>query len=337
VITDCAVYHHGQRHPGKLSLEEACAAAAEPDSFVWLGLCDPTAAELASVRAAFDLHPRAVQDTPTDHDRPTMSVDGDVLFTVIKTARFIEPRTAISLGQVVMFAGPWFVVTVRYGDGDGDAGARKELEAHPELLRNGPCTVMYAIVDRIVDDYVSVLGGLDAGLREAEQEVFTPDVRQPTERIYLLIREVLGFQRAIAPLVDMLLHLAAGKYPVVPESVRAYFGGVEDRLLRVREEVERDRALLTSMLEASSAQVAMRQTEVGLEQTRIALRQNEDMRKISAWVGIVAVPTMIAGVYGMNFQHMPELGWLLGYPLALTVMGGASLLLYLLFRRSGWL
>lgn len=337
MIIDCAVYHHGQRHPGKLALEEACAAAAEPDSFVWLELCDPTAAELASVQAAFDLHPRAVQVTSTDHARPTMSVHGEVLFAVIKTARHIEAQTTISLGQIVLFAGPRFVVSVRFGDGDGDAGVRKELEAHPELLRNGPCTVVYAIVDRVVDDYVSVLGGLDARLREVEQEVFTPVVRQPTERIYLLIREVLGFQRAIAPLVDMLLHLAAGKYPMVPESVRAYFGGVEDRLVRVREEVERDRALLTSMLEASSAQVAMRQTEVGLEQTRIALRQNEDMRRISAWVGIVALPTMIAGVYGMNFQHMPELGWLFGYPLALIVMGGACLLLYVLFRRSGWL
>jgi magnesium transporter len=344
VITDQAVYHAGQRRSGTLELEPASAPRDQPDSFVWVDLHEPTAEELARLQAGYSLHPLAVEDTYKDHKRPKMSVHDDVLCAVVKTARYVEPEGVIALGQIVLFAGPWFVVSVSYGIDGSMAAVRKELEARPELLRNGPCTVVYAIVDRVVDDYVGVLGGLDTDLREVEREVFSPGTGQPAERIYRLKREVLEFQRATAPLADMIIHLAAGRYPVVPASVRAYFGSVEDRLLRVVEEVERDSALLTSMLEANSTQVAMRQNElaleqarISLEQNRITLQQNEDVRKISAWVAIVAVPTMIAGIYGMNFEHMPELRWPLGYPAVLAVMAGACVLVYRLFRRSGWL
>jgi len=164
-------------------------------------------------------------------------------------------------------------------------GPCKELEARPELLHNGPCTVIYSIVDRIIDDYVAVLAAMDADLHQIEQGVFSPQVRQPAGRIYRHTREVLAFQRATVPLVDMLLHLAACKFPAVPTTVRVYFGGVEDRLQRVIEEVERNSALLASMLSANSSQLATRQADLALEQTRLALRQNEDMRRMSAWGG----------------------------------------------------
>ena len=339
MIADCAVYRAGERRPGSLRLERAAAASQQADSFVWLALHEPTPYELTTTRAHFGLDALAVADTPKQHKRPAMQIHGEVLFAVLKTARYIEAQEAVRLGQLVLFVGHRFLVSIQSDDaGSGVvAAARKELEARPELLHNGPCTVMYAIVDRIVDDYVAVLAAMDADLHQIEQEVFSPEVRQPGGRIYWHTREVRDFQRATVPLVDMLLHLAAGRFPAVPTSVRVYFGGVEDRLQRVVEEVERNSALLASMLSANSSQLATRQAELALEQTRLALRQNEDMRKISAWVAIVAVPTLIAGIYGMNFDHMPELSSPFGYPAALGAMSAISLVLYLLFRRSGWL
>ena len=221
MIADCAVYRAGERRPGSLRLERAAAASQQADSFAWLALHEPTPYELTTTRAQFGLDALAVADTPKQHKRPAMQIHGEVLFAVLKTARYIGAQEAVRLGQLVLFVGHRFLVSIQSDDaGSGVvAAARKELEARPELLHNSPCTVMYAIVDRIVDDYVAVLAAMDADLHQIEQEVFSPEVRQPGGRIYWHTREVRDFQRATVPLVDMLLHLAAGRFPAVPTSV----------------------------------------------------------------------------------------------------------------------
>jgi magnesium transporter len=337
VITDCAAYRSGKRAPGTLELEKAFAACAEEDTFVWVGLHEPAAEELARVEAEFGLNGDALADATRSRNRPDVTVDGEVLYAVFKTAEYVDVEERIALGRIVLVAGPRFVISLQYGPASELTITRRELESTPELMSNGPCTVVYATVDHIVDDFIPVLSGLDEALREVERAVFSPVVAEHSERIYRLKREVLEFQRASAPLTGLLIHLAAGRFPMVPQSVRTYYGGVEERLMRTAEEVERVSALLSSMLDANSAQVAMHQAKLALEQTHIATRQNADMRKISAWVAIVAVPTMIAGIYGMNFDFMPGLSWPFAFPVALAVMTGLCFMLYKLFRRSGWL
>ncbi len=337
MITDCAAYRSGKRMPGTLKLEKASAACAEDDTFVWLGLHEPDPDEVARVAAEFDLNRDALADAIRVRNRPEVAIDGEVLYAVFKTAEYVAAEERIALGRIVLVAGPRFVISLQYGPASELTITRKELESTPELMVNGPCTVVYAAVDHIVDDFIPVLSGLDDALREVERAVFSPGVAEHSERIYRLKREVLEFQRASAPLTGLMIHLAAGRFPMVPQSVRTYYGGVEERLMRTAEEVERVSALVSSMLDANSAQVAMHQAKLALEQTRIATRQNADMRKISAWVAIVAVPTMIAGIYGMNLEHLPGISWPFAFPVALVVMAGLCYTLYRLFRRSGWL
>lgn len=337
MIRDCAAYRAGKRVPGKLEINSAAAASEEDDTFVWIGLHEPTAEEIAGVRAQFDLDERVLADAIRTQIRPSMAVDGDVLYAVFKTVRYVPLEERIAVGQIVLIAGPSFVVSIQYGTESDLVGILRELEAMPELLRNGPCTVVYAAVDRIVDDFMPVLAGLDYALRDIEQAVFSPEVAEHAERIYRLKREVLDFQRASAPLTNLMIHLAAGRFPGVPQSVRDYYGGVEERMDRIAEEAERVSSLLSSMLDANGTQVALRQARVALEQTRIATQQNADMRKISSWIAIGAVPTVIAGLYGMNFDNLPGLHWPYGYGVVLTVVAGVCLLLYWLLHRSGWL
>jgi len=230
----------------------------------------------------------------------------------------------------MLFIGPRFVITVRHGEGSGLAGARGQLETSSDLLRCGPGAALYAVVDRVVDDYAPVLAGVDTDVREIELEVFSAEATDPSERIYRLTREVLEFHRAAAPLLEPLHRLAANRFAMVAPSLQEYFRDVLDHLHRVVDEINDQTALLSSMLDAHLARVTQAQTEV-------TLRQNEDVRKISAWAAILAVPTMIAGIYGMNFEHMPELTWKFGYPLVLGVIVAACFGVYSLFRRSGWI
>ena len=338
VIEDCAVYRSGQRVPGEFGIKEAAQASSAPDCFAWVGLVEPTSAELDDVRATFGLDENALGGMIRNQIRPRMTIVDNVLYGVFKTAEYVASEQRVSLGSLVLVAAPTCFLSVRYGPAADLGSTRKELEADPRLLQINPtCSATYAAVDRIVDDFWPVLDGLDTALREIEQIVFSPVVAEHSEPIYRLKREVLEFRRASAPVADMMLHLAAGRFPPVPQIVRDYYGNVEDRLLRVAEEIERVNALLSSMLDANSAQVGMRQAQLALEQTNIATRQNSDMRKISAWVAIAAVPTAIAGIYGMNFDTMPELNWPFGYPAVLVVMVALCTLLLLLFRRSNWL
>lgn len=333
MIADCAAYRRGRRRSGQLTIRDV--AGAEPETFAWVGLVEPAADELAQVRTAFRLDGAALEQALEDQPRPWMTFQHDVLYAMVKTAGYAGER--VELGRVVFVVGHDFVVSARYGAFSGLAPVREELEANPALLDAGPCTVAYAAIDRIVEDFLPVIAELDTALRDVEQAVFSPEIGEHTARIYRLKREVLELQRASAPLTGVLVQLAAGRFPPIPQHVRSYYGNVEDRLASVADEIERVSALLSSMLDANTARMAMHQAKLALEQTEITTRQNEDMRRISAWVGIAAVPTMVGGIYGMNFRHMPELTWSFGYPLALGVMVALCGLVYWLFRRTGWL
>ena len=324
MIVDCAVYENGQRSDGDLDLRDAYEACTSGDGrFVWIGLHEPTPQEFASVAGEFDLHELAVEDSIKAHQRPKLEVYGDTLFLVLKTANYDDETETVQIGQIMMFAGPGFVISVRHGDASELGSLRRRSEGRPELLRYGAGAVLYAVVDKVVDDYMPVIAGVEDDIEEVEGEVFSPGRGNPTERIYKLQREVLELHRATAPLREPLDRLASGAMPQVDPELRNYLRDVYDHIVRADEQVEGFRDLLHGVLQANLAQVSV--------------RQNEDMRKISAWVAIIAVPTMFAGVYGMNFEHMPELGWLLGYPFALALMMGSSAVLYRFFKRSGWL
>jgi magnesium transporter len=330
MIIDCAVYQDGKRRPGELALDDAYEAGHEEDAFVWIGLYEPDEAEFDSVRREFNLHELAVEDAITAHQRPKLEVYDDTVFVVLKTARYIEETETVEFGEIMLFIGPQFVVAVRHKPASALGNVRKRIESRPDLLRFGPGAVLYAILDKVVDDYQPVIDGLDGDIKEVETEVFSHAGSNPAERIYLLKREVIEFHQAAAPLAEPLDRLVQSQVPGMHGELGEYFRDIQDHLLRVVDTVSGFRELLTSVLQANLTQVALRQNEVGMQ-------QNADMRKISAWVAIVAVPTMIAGIYGMNFDHMPELTWTFGYPLALAVMAAACVVLYRAFRRNGWL
>jgi magnesium transporter len=325
MIVDCAVYEDGRRREGELGLEQAYRASRSSDgsAFVWIGLHEPTEKELDSVAREFYLHELSVEDALKAHQRPKIEEYEHTLFIVLKTAQYHDASETVEVGEINLFLGDGFVVSVRHGGPSPLDGVRRQIESRPELLRCGPGSVMHAIVDRVVDDYVPVLAGIEDDIEEVEEQVFSPDRNAPTERIYKLKREVLSMHRATAPLVAPLQRLAAGEVPHVHEEIREYFRDVYDHVARANEAVDGMRELLNGVLDANTAQVSV--------------RQNEDMRKISAWVAIIAVPTMVAGIYGMNFEHMPELRWELGYPAAVLVMLAACGTLYRYFKRIGWL
>ena len=330
MIIDCAVYHDGKRRPGELALADAFEAASDGNAFVWIGLYEPDEEEFDSVRREFDLHELAVEDAIKAHQRPKLEVYDDTVFVVLKTARYIEAEEVVEFGEIMLFIGPQFVVTVRHKPASELRGVRKHIESRPDLLRFGPGAVLYSIMDRVVDDYLPVIEGLDQDVKEVETQVFSEEGHNPAERIYMLKREVIEFHQATAPLAEPLERLVRGQVPMLHEDMPEYFRDVQDHLLRVVDQVSGFRELLNSVLQANLTQVALRQNEVGMQ-------QNADMRKISAWVAIVAVPTMIAGIYGMNFKHMPELTWTFGYPLALGAMALACAALYRAFKHNGWL
>jgi magnesium transporter len=321
VIVDCAVYEGGERRAGNLPVERAGEAARSGDGFVWIGVVEPSDAEFRAIAEEFGLHELAVEDAVRAHQRPKLEEYGKTLHFVVKPARYVDPKEVIEVGELSIFVASGFIITVRHGSSDL-APVRARLESRPDLLANGPGAVLYAILDHIVDRYIEAAHGFDEDVREVELQVFG-EAQNPTERIYKLEREVLEFQAAAAPLGEALEELCSGRFEVVPQSLHEYFRDVEDHLRRVTARIESFRQLLDSALEANLTQVSM--------------RQNEDMRKISAWVAIAAVPTMVAGIYGMNFKHMPELQWSFGYPLVLAVILAICLYLYWRFKRAGWL
>ena len=323
MIVDCAVYENGQRQAGELAIGEAFRRCQGNEEFVWLGMYEPTADEFDNVKREFELHELAVEDAINAHQRPKLEVYGETLFVVLKTARYVDSAEVVEFGEILIFLGKGFLVTVRHGPASDLHDVRRHLENDPERLTGGPGAVLHAIVDRVVDDYVPALEGLRVDVEQVESDVFSTERGSAAQRIYALKREVLEFTRATAPLVDPIDRLAEGRYDLVHEEGRHYFRDVSDHLKRVSDQLESFSDLLTSVLSANL--------------TQVTVQQNEDVRKISAAVAIIAVPTMIAGIYGMNFDHMPELGWQYGYPMALGIMVVICGALYRYFKRAGWL
>ena len=323
MIVDCAIYEEGKRRAGHVDLEHAYDIRHQPGMFVWIGLYEPTEAEFASLRREFNLHPLAVEDAIHAHQRPKVEIYDDMVFFVLKTARYVDPTEVIQLGELLVFLGEDYVITVRHGEASSLAPVREALEEDPEHLRKGPSAVLHAILDRVVDDYQPAIEGLETDIDEVEEQLFSGERTNPAERIYRLQREVLQFRKATAPLVDPIARLAAGHYALIHPEIRDYFRDVNDHLVRARDTLDAMRDLLGGSLQANLAQVAV--------------RQNDDVRRISAWVAIIAVPTAIAGIYGMNFDQMPELRWEFGYPAVLLVMLTICAMLYRYFKRAGWL
>jgi magnesium transporter len=326
LIVDCAHYKDGERqHEGKLELDQAAACTSgEWGDFVWLGLFEPSAEELHEVAERFGLHELAVEDAERAHQRPKLEDYDDSYFIVLKTARYDEAEEQVHFGEVHLFVARNYAISVRHGEASDLGPARKRLEERPELLRLGPASVVWAILDKVVDDYTPVAQGIEDDIEEVEAQVFDEDVEQPTRRIYFLKREVIEFHRAVGPLLPPLETLESGGVSrAIDEELRRFFRDVADHARRVDEQVNSQRELLTSALEANLALVSV--------------RQNDVIKEISSWAAIITVPTFIASVYGMNFEHMPELRWRIGYPLSLVTMVVAVFVLYRFFTRIGWL
>jgi magnesium transporter len=322
VIVDCALYVDGRRSPEALDMETVRDDACRRGGFVWIGLHEPDMDEFSRIAGTFDLHHLAVEDAVKAHQRPKLERYDDTLFVVFKPARYVDDDEMVEVDQIMVFLSEHFVVSVRHGASTALAEVRRRLDESPELLRWGSGSVLYAIADKVVDDYGTVTDGLAHDIDQIEVEVFSGPRAAHSERIFKLKREVLDFHRAVDPLERPLAALSQGVKPV-DDAAAPYFRDVHDHVLRVSEHVATLDKLLDSALAANVAQVGM--------------RQNEDMRKISAWVAIIAMPTMIAGIYGMNFDHMPELGWRFGYPMALLAMVVSCYALYRNFKRRGWL
>ena len=291
---------------------------------MWLGLHEPTPDEFEEVRRHFELHELAVEDALSAHQRPKLEIYDESVFMVVKTARYLDEAETIELGEIVVFIGDGFIVHVRHGEATPLTDVRRRLENRPDLVAYGPSAVLYAIVDHVVDSYAAVLDGLENDIREVELSVFSEESNdEAAQRIYFLKREVLELRDSLAPLAKPLHELAHLRIPFVEEGTREYFRDVSDHLTRMVEVVNRSNDLLASVLSANL--------------TRVSVRQNEDMRKISAWAAILAVPTALAGIYGMNFESMPELRWRWSYPLVILIMASVCVGLHHAFKRSGWL
>ncbi len=331
VVGGCAVYEDGGRRPGAVSWRDAGEAARTTTGFVWVGLQQASAADVAAVAQCFSLPPLAVEDAVKAHQRPKVERYGDVLFAVLKPVRYVDHAEVIEVGEIALFVGAHFVVTVRHGGSTELRAVRDELDAGSDVLAAfGEFAVLYRAADLIVDGYEQALASIDDDIAEIEAQVFSAEGGDHAERIYKLKREVLEFRRAVVPLSGPLQALANGAVRDVPAAAAPYFRDVHDHLLRAVDTLEGQDRLLTDVLQANVARVSV-------QQSAVAVRQNEDMRKISAWAAIALVPTAIAGIYGMNFDNMPELHWQYGYFLVLAVIAAACSTLYVLFRRNDWL
>ncbi|MGW7406582.1 magnesium and cobalt transport protein CorA [Streptomyces sp. NPDC054833] len=329
-VVDCALYEYGRRRPGLLPLDEAMdAARSTPGAFVWIGLHAPTTDQLQVVARAFALHPLAVEDALDAHQRPKLERYDDTLFLVLRTAVYLEhdeltPTTDIvGSGEIMAFAGRDFIVVVRHDPSEHLGPVRTRLEADPERLAHGPVAVLHAIADSVVDQYLDIVTALEADADVVENDAFSPAAGHDVGRIYQLKRELVELRRIVAPLAQPLRDLAERRVPGVDRELAAYFRDVADHLTQATERV----AALTELVD-NALSMALAQT---------GIQQNHDMRRISAMAALIAVPVMIAGIYGMNFDHMPELRWLLGYPMMLVATATVVTLIYRVFRKKRWL
>nr|WP_242613566.1 magnesium/cobalt transporter CorA [Herbihabitans rhizosphaerae] len=329
-VVDCAVYVDGERLSGFADHEAAFAEVRRRrDGFVWIGLYEPTVTEIEAVAETFDLHELAVEDVVQAHQRPKLERYGDTLFMVLKTVHYVEhesPTTAneiVETGEIMAFLGKNFIVTVRHGSHSRLSNLRADLEAEPERLKPGAAAVLHAIADKVVDHYLAVSEAFEDDIDELETHVFAPRSAVDAEQMYLVKREIVELRRAVMPLAAPLRRLAEGRMPHVPEQVRSYFRDVDDHLTTVTDRVTNFDDLLTTLVDATLA--------------KVSLQQNNDMRKITAYAAIIAVPTMVVGVYGMNFDYMPETHWKYGYPIIMLLTLIGCMILYRTFKRNRWL
>ncbi len=327
MIVDQAVYRDGRRTATPDDFGELRAACRVDGAVAWLGLYEPSREEFSSLAREFGLHELAVEDAVKAHQRPKLERYGDTLFLVLRPARYVDETESVVFGEVEVFAGRTFVITVRHGDAPDLGPVRRALEARPELLRRGPVAIVHGVLDHVVDGYAPVAAGLQNDIDEIEDEVFGGSATV-SRRIYELTREVIEFQRATKPLVGVLDRLMHG--PGVGEEERRYLRDVHDHALRIEEQVDAFRALLQNILSVNLTLETKNLTEVSNS-------QNAQVQRVSAWAAILFAPTLVGTVYGMNFEHMPELDWLLGYPFALALMVVVALTLFLVFKRRGWL
>lgn len=307
-VVNCVTYRDGVRVPGGSDLVDAVERVRKKgDGFVWLGLHEPTDQEFAGIAELFDLHPLAVEDAVEAHQRPKLERYGETLFAVFKTVCYVEHEEltatseVVNTGEIMLFVGEDFVITVRHGMHGSLGPLREELESNPHQLAKGPAAVLHAVADHVVDDYLHVTDSIQADIDQVEMDVFAEGgARADPGRIYQLKRELLELKRAVVPLGRPVEDLATRPVRVVDPEIQTYFRDVLDHLMRAKEQIASFDELLNSILQAHLAQVTV--------------AQNEDMRKITAWAAVIAVPTMVCGVYGMNFDHMPELHWRFGYP-----------------------
>ncbi len=326
MIVDSALYRDGVRVRVDCHKDDLLAVRDEATGdgdFVWVGLHQPSEDELNEVAKVFSLHPLAVEDALKAHQRPKLERYDEGLFLVLKTLWYVDEEDAVETGEINLFVGRNYVVSVRHGEGTELHSARLDLEGKTQVLGHGPSAVVYAICDRVVDSYVSVASSLEEDVDVVEASVFSPARSHDSRRIYVLKRELAEVRRAVNPLREPMKRFATGSVPMVTQEAAPFFRDVADHVVRVTETIETLDGLLSTAFDAHLA--------------RISVEQNEDMRKISAWVAIAAVGTLVAGIYGMNFDNMPELHWHFGYFYALGLMVTASLVLYRAFKKSGWL
>ncbi|AMM21962.1 transporter [Frondihabitans sp. PAMC 28766] len=330
-LIDNGVYVAGKRIENPRSLDATYELMHEHDGMGWIGLYRPSDDEVRSVAAEFSLHPLAVEDALLGHQRSKLERYDEILFAVLRPARYVDAEETVEFGELHIFLGPEFVVTIRHAESPDLMKVRKRMEANPELLAQGPEAVLYAILDQVVDEYEPVIAGLENDIDEIENDLFSPESTGLSERIYNLSREVIQFQRAVVPLVKMLENLERGseKYGVDVELQRS-LRDVLDHTLLIVDRIGSFRSILDNALTVHATIVTRRQTDQSIE-------QNEEVKKISSWAAILFTPTLVAGIYGMNFTNMPELHWRYGYPFAIVLMFALGFALYRVFRHRKWL
>lgn len=338
-IVDSAIYLDGIRVASPTSLADTFRALHDtPGGMAWIGLYRPSQAEIHSLAEEFDLHELAVEDAIAAHQRPKLERYDDTLFVVLRAADYLDVPEEVAFGELHVFVGPNFVITVRHSESPDLSHVRRRMEADPELLAMGTQAVLFAIIDTVVDEYAPVVAGLANDIDEIETQVFDSLDANVSRRIYKLSSEVIDFQRAIHPLATVVDNLQAGaeKYEV-NEELQRNLRDVADHLTVVNERVDGFRSMLRDILTVNATLVSERQNARMQQLSELSHKQGEDTKRISAWAAILFAPTLIASIYGMNFEDMPELHWALGYPFAVFLMFVLGLGLYFWFRRRNWL
>jgi len=336
-IIDNGVYVDGVRIENPASLDETFELMRARQGMGWIGMYRPSEDEIRAVAREFGLHELSVDDALAGHQRAKLERYGETLFVVLRPAHYLDDVEEVEFGELHVFVGHNFVVTIRHAESPDLAAVRERLQAQPHLLARGPDAVLYAILDQVVDEYAPVLAGLENDIDEIETELFE-DGTDVTQRIYELAREVINFQRATQPLSGMLESLLRrAESDDADEELRRHLRDVLDHVLRVSDRAASFRSILDNALTVESTIVARRQNEEMRRMTELSIHQNDEVKKISSWAAILFAPTVVASIYGMNFGDMPELHWPFGYPMAIGLMLGMAGLLYWVFRKKGWL